>query len=93
MTRTRDAFVLVIVLVAGFALATSTRPVTVESVVSNASPIAQSPGCVLFAATCQAAHRAATRARSNTVHAVVAVASGPTEPREPASPSEFFDRK
>jgi len=86
MTRTRNAFVLVIVLVSGLALATSTRPVTVDSVVSNATPIVQPSVGVLFAngfiSRYAHFHRLAH-----------ATAAGHTKPGEPVSPGEFFDRK
>lgn len=90
MTRT-NACVLVIVLVSGLALATSTKPVNVDSVVSNATPGEKPPVGVLFANGFTAV--------AHSTHHTVAHATAPTPtPKfsrlgEPVSPAEFFDRK
>jgi hypothetical protein len=102
MTRARKACISVIVLVSGLALATSTRPVTVGSVVSNATPIERPSVGVLFASTGTAARPAATTATSTAQsphphHSAQATAGSSSifghPAGDPVSPAEFFDRK
>ena len=97
MTRTRNACVLAIVLVCGLALARSTRPVAVYSVISNATSSDEALQGVLFAngatrvAAARAAAARAAAARAAAAHATVATPS--PKLGEQVSPSEFFDRK
>lgn len=86
MTRTHNAFVLAVVLASGLALATSTKPVSVGSVVSNATPITQPSVGVLFSNGFNFAYYARH-------HAAWATRGGHAKQSEPVSPAEFFDRK
>jgi len=86
MTGKRKACVLVVVLASGLALATSTRPVMVDSMASKATPGEEPPVGVLFASSSGAGHHAA--------HAVATTGCSTCKPPgETEGPAKFFDRK
>lgn len=85
MVRTRNTFVLAIVLVCGLALATATKPVDVNSVVSNASPADKKPVVGFLFATSSSGQHARSRSTTTTT-----AGCSTCKPRQ--APPKFFDR-